>query len=186
MNSRGVWKGVGNALPAYRSWFAYELQIIFFPPRTIISSRFSSASAALSGSELQITQFLHASAQYNIQTKTQHFCRIDRLIIDSKRKPWWLLYMRVSGVRAFSCVVGAWHCQTRSLGCLTGARVWGFFCVWILSETLLWSHALSPADWDDTCFLSLSHCWQVPLTATWSPGAAVRVNRASHPGQQLD
>lgn len=42
--------------------------------------------------------------------------------------------------RAFSCVVRVWHCQTGSLGCLTGAGVWGFFLffflLWILSGTL--------------------------------------------------
>lgn len=37
-----------------------------------------------------------------MQTKTQRFCRVDRLIIDPKRKPWWLLYMRASGVRPSS------------------------------------------------------------------------------------
>lgn len=37
-----------------------------------------------------------------MQTKTQRFCRVDWLIIDPKRKPWWLLYMRASGVRPSS------------------------------------------------------------------------------------
>lgn len=36
--------------------------------------------------------------------------------------------------RAFSCVAGVWHCQTSSLGCLTGARARGF--LWISSGTL--------------------------------------------------
>lgn len=123
-----------------------------------------------------------ASTQRNIQAKIQCFCQVEWLIIDLKRKPWWLLYTYTSG-EGRSLVLQVWHCQTTSLGCLTGARSWGFLDLhqghWT-GYHALWSHTLSPADWEDACLLSLSHCWQVPLTAMWSPGAAVMVNRAPH------
>lgn len=123
-----------------------------------------------------------ASTQRNIQAKTQCFCQVERLIIDLKRKPWWLLYTYTSG-EGRSLVLRAWHRQTTSLRCMTGAGSWGFLDPqqghWT-GYHALWSCTLSPADREDACLLSLTHCRQVPLTAMWSPGAAVMVNRAPH------
>jgi len=74
-----------------------------------------------------------------------------------------------------------WQCQTTTLLCLTGALSWGFLNPQQEHWTgyhALWSQTLSPADWEEACLLSLAYCWQAPLTAVWSPGAAVTVNRA--------
>lgn len=135
-----------------------------------------------------------ASTQLNIQGGKTHthaharahprsLCQLEWLIIDVKPKPWWLLHMYTSG-EGRSLVLRMWHCQTTSPGCLTGAGSWNFLDLhqghWT-GYHALWSHTLSPADWEDACLLSPSRCWQVPLTATWSPGAAVTANRAATP-----
>lgn len=106
-----------------------------------------------------------ASTQCNIQPKTQYFCQAERLIIDLKQKPWWLLYMYTSG-EGRSLVLQVWHRQTTSLWCLTGARSWGFRDPqrghWT-GYHALWSHTLSPADREDACLLS-----QTPLLTSTS------------------
>lgn len=108
-----------------------------------------------------------ASTQDNIQTKAQSFCQVEWLIIDLKWKPRRLLYMHTSG-EGRSLMLRMWHCQTTSLGRLTGASSWDFLDLHQGQWTgyhALWSHTLSPADREDACILSSSHCWQVPLTA---------------------
>lgn len=94
-----------------------------------------------------------ASTQRNLQAKTQCFCQVERLIIDLKRKPWWLLYMYTSG-EGRSLVLQAWHRQTTSPRCLTGAGSWGLLDPqrghWT-GYHALWSHTLSPADQEDAC-----------------------------------
>lgn len=128
-----------------------------------------------------------ASTQRNIQPKTQGSCQVERLIIDLKRKPWWLLYTYTSG-EGRSLVLRTWHCLTTSPQCLTGAGSLDFLHPqqghWT-GYHALWSHTLSPADWEDACLLSLTHCWQVPLTAIWSPGASVMVNKAPITGYTI-
>lgn len=123
-----------------------------------------------------------ASTQRDVQAKkknnTQCFCDVERLIIDLKQKPWWLLHSCTSGKGRV--IVWVWHRQTNSPRCLTGAGSRGLLDLqrghWT-GYHALWSHSLSRADGEDACLLSPTHCWQVPLTAMYFPGAAVMVNR---------
>lgn len=128
-------------------------------------------------------QVSSASTQCGVQTKSQYFCQVERLIIDLKETPWWSLYTFTSG-EGRSLVLQVWHCQTTSLQCMTGARSLGFSRSAACALGRI-SRPLIP----DTVpcrlgrrlpFLLLSQCWQVPLNAMCSPGAVVTVNRHPH------
>lgn len=186
MNSRCGWEGISSALPGCCSWFANELQI------------FPQGCSFHPGLVRLVRQLPVQNSKYPISScfnTTQHknAVRLWRWEADYRfvKEAMMITVHAHLGRRAFSSVAGAWHCQTSSLGCLTGARLWRvFFCEFHQGQWTgyhaLWSHALSPADRDDVCLLSPSHCWQVPLTARWSPGAAVTGNRAPHCRLRLD
>lgn len=182
MNSRGSWEGISNASPAESACCVYELLCkTDFSLRMLISSWLSSLCEAITLSNPK-HPISSALTQHSIQPKTQCCCQAERLIIDLKRKPWWLLYMYTSGERR-SFVVQVWHCQTTSPRCLTGAGSWGFLDPqqghWT-GYHALWSQTLSPADREDVCLLSVTCCWQVPLTATWSPGGSCHGEQSRH------
>lgn len=192
MNSRGSWEGISNASPAGSACCVYGLLCKTDSSlRMLISSRLSSLCEAITLPKPQAPNFFsfnttqHSRGGKHTHAHPRRLCQLEWLIIDVKPKPWWLLHMYTSG-EGRSLVLPMWHCQTTSPGCLTGAGSWNFLDLhqghWT-GYHALWSHTLSPADWEDACLLSPSRCWQVPLTATWSPGAAVTANRATTPSQ---
>lgn len=100
----------------------------------LISSWFSSACTAITRPKLQIPNFF--MLQHNT-TQHKNAVRLSRWEADYRCvKEAMVMTVHVHlRRRAFSSAAGAWHCQTSSLGCLTGARLWRVF-LWISSGTL--------------------------------------------------
>lgn len=182
MNSRGSWEGISNASPAGSSCCVYELLCkTDFYLRMLISSWLSSLCEAITLPKPQ------APDLFSFRT-TQHTGKNTVLLSGwttdyrSVREAM-MITVHVHLRRGAFPVLRVWHSQTTSLRCLTGAGSLGFLDPqrghWT-GYHALWSHTLSPADREDACLLSLTHCWQVPLTAMWSPGAAVMLYRAPH------
>lgn len=152
MNSRGSWEGISNASPAASSCCVYELLCkTDFSLRMLISSWLSSLCEAITLPKPQAPNRFSFNTTQHTGKKTQCFCQVERLIIDLKRKPRWLLYTYTSG-EGRSLALRIWHSQTTSLWCLTGAGSWGFLDPqqghWT-GYHALWSHTLSPADRED-------------------------------------
>lgn len=145
MNSRGSWEGISNASPAAlalvpmtrsaRQIFLWGCSGCSFPHDSVHFVR-----------QLPRPKPRAASTQHSAQPKTQCSCQVERLIIDLKRKPWWLLYTYTSG-EGRSLALLTRRRQTTSLPCLTGAGSWGFLDPqqgrWT-GYHALWSHTLSP------------------------------------------
>lgn len=96
-------------------------------PRILISSWYISACTAITRPKLQIPNLF--MLQHNTK-QHKDAVRLSRWEADYRcvKEAMITVHVHLRG-RAFSSVAGAWHCQTSSLGCLTGARVWSFFFV---------------------------------------------------------
>lgn len=174
MNSRGSWEGISNASPAGSSCCVYELLCkTDFSLRMLISSWLSSLCEAITLPKPQAPNLFSFNTTLHTGKNTASVRLNDWLQIWNGSHDDYCT--RTPQERGVPLALRAWHRQTTSPRCLTGAGSRSFLDPqrghWT-GYHALWSHTLSPADRKDACLLSLTRCWQVPLTAMWSPGGS--------------
>lgn len=180
MNNGGSWEGIRNTSPAGSGCCVYDL--LWKPESSLMmlnSSWLSSLCEAITIPKTPKHQVSSASARLSVHAQTlllsgwttDYRCETEAMMITVH------VHLRIGAflVRFESDTVkppssSAWQVQA----------VWVF---WILSGGI--GQDITPSD-PTHCplptgktldFLSLTHCWQVPLTAMWSPGEAVMANR---------